>query len=180
MVGSGVPASAGPWSGAGAVAGCPSPAPEGVGAGVVVAGGEGAGVDAAGAARAGAGGDCGDGEGAVCANAPAQSDEIKKEVDASRRGRIDTEAPCREGRQLPRRMHELAHVTDRAGEVKVNSPQSPDAAQAVPYDRGQSWWWSVILSITVHTIVWLVQGFGPVTLAHQSLSLQKYYSAVET
>ena len=145
-----MPASAGPWSGAGAVAGCPSPVPDGEGAGVVVAGAvpaagdEGAGVVvagavpaagderggavAAGASLAGAGGDCGDGEGAVCANAPAQSDEIKKEVDASRRGRIDTEAPCREGRQLPRRMHELAHVTDRAGEVKVDSPQSPDAA----------------------------------------------------
>jgi hypothetical protein len=46
-------------------------------------------------ALAGAAGDCGNGEGAVCANAPAQSDEIKKEVDASKRGRNATESPCR-------------------------------------------------------------------------------------
>jgi hypothetical protein len=107
MVGSGVPASTGPCSGAGAVAGCPSPGPDGEGAGVVVAGAvagcpslaagdEGAGAAAAGASLAGAGGDCGLGEGAVCANAPTQRDEIKKEVDASNRGRNDTEAPRRE------------------------------------------------------------------------------------
>ena len=32
-------------------------------------------------------------EGAVCANAPAQSDEINNEVDASRRGRNATDSP---------------------------------------------------------------------------------------
>ena len=34
------------------------------------------------------------GAGAVCAMAPAQSDEIRKDVDVSNRGRNDTEAPC--------------------------------------------------------------------------------------
>jgi hypothetical protein len=77
-----------------------------------------------GAALAGAGGDRGDGEGAVCANAPAQSDEIKKEVDASRRGRNDTEALLPGDRQLPRRrMHDWRMQPDKASDGKVNSPQ---------------------------------------------------------
>jgi hypothetical protein len=33
------------------------------------------------------------GDGEVCAKAPAQSDEIRKYVEASNRGRNDTEAP---------------------------------------------------------------------------------------
>ena len=33
------------------------------------------------------------GDGTVCARAPAQSDEIRKDVEASNRGRNDTEAP---------------------------------------------------------------------------------------
>ena len=65
------------------VAGCPSPTPDG----------EGAGAAGVGAGLTGAEGDCGDGVGAVCAKAPAQSDEIKKEVDASKRGRNATESP---------------------------------------------------------------------------------------
>jgi hypothetical protein len=104
MVGSSVPAAAGACSGAGPVAGRPSPTPEGEGAGVAapgvaagclspVVGGDGAGAAGAGAALAGAGGDCGDGIGAVWAKAPAQSDEIKKDVEASKRGRNDTESP---------------------------------------------------------------------------------------
>jgi hypothetical protein len=57
------------------------------GAGVSPAAGAwGAGVVAAGASLAG--------DGAVCAKAPAQSDEIRKDVEASNRGRNDTEAPC--------------------------------------------------------------------------------------
>lgn len=83
MVGSSVPAAAGASSGAGVVAGCPSSTPDG----------EGTGVAGAGAGLAGAEGDCGNGVGAVCANAPVQSDEINKEVDASRRERNATESP---------------------------------------------------------------------------------------
>jgi hypothetical protein len=104
MVGSSIPADAGTCSGAGPVVGCPSPAAVGEGAGVgapgavagcpsPVAGGDGADAAGAGAALAGAGGDCGDGVGAVWAKAPAQSDEIKKHVEASKRGRNDTESP---------------------------------------------------------------------------------------
>jgi hypothetical protein len=142
MVGSGVPA-AGACSGAGAVGGCPSPAAGGEGAGVVAVGavagcpspavGEGAGAAGAGVGLAGVGGDCGDGEGDVCANAPAQSDEIKKEVDTSNRGRNDTETPCPEVSELPRRrMHELAHATRQAGDVKVNSPNSHHLLRPTP------------------------------------------------
>jgi hypothetical protein len=121
-----VPAAAGACSGAGAVAGagvgvatagvvagCPSPA----------AGGEGAGVAAAGAALAGARGDCGDGEGNVCANAPAQSDGINKEVDASNRGRNDTEVPCREVGNIHAASCTNWRMQPEAGDVKVNSPR---------------------------------------------------------
>jgi len=83
MVGSCVPSPAGASSAAGAVGGCPSPAE-----------GDGADVAAAGAASAGCADGCGTGEGAVCANAPAQSDEIKNDVEASKRRRNATEAPC--------------------------------------------------------------------------------------
>jgi hypothetical protein len=51
-------------------AGCPSPTPDG----------EGAGAAGVGAGLTGAEGDCGDGVGTVWAKAPAQSDEIKNEV----------------------------------------------------------------------------------------------------
>jgi len=47
---------------------------------------------AAGAGAVGAGASL-PGGGAVCANAPTQSDEIRKDVEASNRGRNDTEAP---------------------------------------------------------------------------------------
>jgi hypothetical protein len=46
-----------------------------------------------GAGLTGAEGDCGNGGGGVCANAPAHSDEIKNEVDASKRGRNVTKSP---------------------------------------------------------------------------------------
>jgi hypothetical protein len=90
MVGSCVPVPAGGCSELGLVPCCPSPAGEGEGDGAVVVG----------AASAGGGGDCGNCEGAVCAKAPAQSDEIKKEVDASNRGRgrNDTESPLSEAK----------------------------------------------------------------------------------
>ena len=83
MVGSSVPAAAGACSGAGVGASCPSPTPDG----------EGAGAAGVGAGLTGAEGDCGDGVGTVWAKAPAQSDEIKNEVDASNRGRNATESP---------------------------------------------------------------------------------------
>ena len=83
MVGSSVPAAAGACSGAGVGAGCPSPTPDG----------EGAGAAGVGAGLTGTEGDCGDGVGTVWAKAPAQSDEIKNEVDASNRGRKATESP---------------------------------------------------------------------------------------
>jgi hypothetical protein len=57
-----------------------------LGAGVSPAAGAGA---AAGASLPGVG----SGDGTVCARAPAQSDEIRKDVEASNRGRNDTEAP---------------------------------------------------------------------------------------
>jgi hypothetical protein len=58
-----------------------------VGVGVSRAAGSGdAGAAAAGASLSGAG--------AVCAKAPAQSEEIRKDVEASNRERNDTEAPC--------------------------------------------------------------------------------------
>ena len=93
MVGSCEPARAGGCPEAGAVAGWPSPAVAGADAGALVAG----------PVSAGSGGDCAKREGAVCANAPAQSDEIKSEVDASNRGRTDTTAPRLEVGKLPRR-----------------------------------------------------------------------------
>jgi hypothetical protein len=104
MVGSFVPAASGACSGAGPVAGCASPAAGGAGVaapGAVagcpspVAGGEGSGTTGVGAGLTGAEGDCGAGVGAVCANAPAQSDETKKEVEASNRGRNFTKSPHR-------------------------------------------------------------------------------------
>ena len=58
------------------------------GLGLAVSPAAGAGV--AGAAAAGAS----LGDGAVCAKAPAQSDEIRNDVEASNRGRNDTDAPC--------------------------------------------------------------------------------------
>jgi hypothetical protein len=48
-----------------------------------------AGADDSGAAA----GASSSGDGAVCAKAPAQSEEIRKDVEASNRGRNDTEAP---------------------------------------------------------------------------------------
>jgi len=83
MVGSCLPSPAGASSAAGAVGGCPSPAEGDDGA-----------VVAAGATSAGRDDGCGTGEGAVCANAPAQSDDIKNDVEASKRRRNATEAPC--------------------------------------------------------------------------------------
>ncbi len=50
----------------------------------------GVGVPAAGAAP---GGSCG----GVCAQAPAQTDDIRKDVDASKCGRNDMNSPCPEG-----------------------------------------------------------------------------------
>ena len=182
-----MPAAAGACSGAGAVAGCPSPAPDGEGVGVAAAGvvagcpspaagGEGAGVAAAGAALAGAGGDCGDGEGAVCANAPAQSDEINKEVDASRRGRNDTEAPCREiGNFHTAVCTNWRMQPDRAGDGKVNSPNSPSpaTANAVPVIGAIL---RVVYDVVNNCAYYLLARtiLGPVTLT------QKYYSAIET
>ena len=58
-------------------------APFGVGVSPASEAGD-AGASAAGASLPG---------GAVCAKAPAQSDEIRKDVEASNRGRNDTEAP---------------------------------------------------------------------------------------
>ncbi|MBV9529584.1 MAG: hypothetical protein JO283_00565, partial [Bradyrhizobium sp.] len=65
------------------------------------AGAGGAAAFGAGASLAAGGGDAGaagaeaslPGDGAVCAKAPTQSDEIRKDVEASKRGRNDTEAP---------------------------------------------------------------------------------------
>ena len=113
-----MPASAGPWSGAGAVGGCPSPA----------AGGEGAGAAGAGVGLAGAGGDCGDGEGDVCANAPAQSDEINKEVDANNRGRNDTEAPCREVGNIHPPHARIGACNPKPATLKSIPPNSPSPA----------------------------------------------------
>jgi len=84
--------------------GCASAGAASLGAGVSLAAGDGD----AGAASPGVGvslaagaGDVGaagaeaslPGDGAVCAKAPTQSDEIRKDVEASKRGRNDTEAP---------------------------------------------------------------------------------------
>jgi hypothetical protein len=112
MVGSSVPATDGACSEAGAVAGCPSPPPDG----------EGVGAAGAGAGLGGAGGNCGDDEGAVWAKAPAQIDEIRKDVGANKRGRNATEVP-------PLEVHYL-HPACTNWRVKglarfrVNSPKS--------------------------------------------------------
>lgn len=72
-------------NGAGDVAAGASPAGEGCGAGLVAAGGS-------------AAGECGGGsDGDVCAQAPTQTDEIKKDVDASNRGRNDIKPPRPQG-----------------------------------------------------------------------------------
>jgi hypothetical protein len=54
-------------------------------------------VPAAGASPAGP--DCS----GACAQALTQTDEIRKDVDASKRGRIDINAPCPEGEELQER-----------------------------------------------------------------------------
>jgi hypothetical protein len=160
MVGSSVPAAAAGCSGAGAVGS--SPVPDGEGAGVAVpgavagcpppaAGGEGAGVAGSGAALVGAGGDCGNGGGAVCANAPAQSDEIKKEVDASSRGRNDTEAPCRgkNERRSPVRTSRRTETADRRSGI---SPYPPPRGKS-PSGRASSSQASKRLSSIGHTTI---------------------------
>ncbi len=99
-----MPASVGAGSGLVAVVGCPSPVAEGEGSG------------------AGAGGDSG--AGAVCANAPAQSDEIKNDVEASKGRRNATEAPCPDVGKLPRRHLQQSIRTDWVGGVESQIPNS--------------------------------------------------------
>jgi hypothetical protein len=119
----------------GVVAGCPSTVPDGEGGGVAAGGvagcpspvvaGEAAGASAAGAASVGEGGDCGDG--GVCANAVAHSDEIKKEIDASKRGRNDTEAPLPSGE---------ANFHDAAGpRWRMQADKFGDAETTPPSDH---------------------------------------------
>ena len=86
-----------------------------------------AGVGVAGAAAAGAS----LGDGAVCAMAPAQSDEIRNDVEASNRGRNDTDAP----RQT--NFHDVfAQLAMQTGSPATQSPSSAKAtASFAPESR---------------------------------------------
>jgi hypothetical protein len=126
MVGSCVPGPIGSCSEAGAFAGCPSPAVEGDGAGVV----------AAGVASPGCGDDCAIGEGAVWAKAPAQSDEIKKDVEASKRGRNDTEAPPPGQRNDNRSVRLPPHTATVFDRCPVFSPAHRRWDRQFPFSDG--------------------------------------------
>ncbi len=87
MVGSGVPGAC-PGGTDGVVATGTAPGDEGCGPG-------------AGKAGTSPAGDCG--SDSVCAQALTLRDEIRKDVDASNRGRNDTNAPCPQGEMQPNR-----------------------------------------------------------------------------
>jgi len=88
------------------------------GLGLAVSPAAGAGV--AGAAAAGAS----LGDGAVCAKAPAQSDEIRNDVEASNRGRNDTDAPCQTNFRDVDVFAQLAMQTGKLRDVKFIFRQS--------------------------------------------------------
>lgn len=87
------------------------------------------------------------GDGAVCAKAPAQIDEIRSDVEASSRGRNDTDAPCQAN------FHDAFCASNGANQ-RTHSRRCHRllAPERLPGDWDELAQSSVTLSIIYHTI----------------------------